>query len=113
MEIGRELCDRGPEQCGIFACGPGVVNGARADEDEQSRIALPQYAGDIEAGIEDGGDGRFTDGKLFLEEHGWQDDFRPLDTNVFYGLEHGPFLNVQMAGPANRHSACFLEIVSF
>jgi hypothetical protein len=30
------------------------VNGARADEDEQSRIALPQYAGDIEAGIEDG-----------------------------------------------------------
>ena len=55
LQVGGEFGDGGFEQGGVFARGFGVVNGAGADEDEQARIATGEDAGDIKAGVEDGG----------------------------------------------------------
>ena len=44
---------------------------------------------DLSARVEDGGRGGFGDGQFFLEKDGRQDDFGPLDADVFGGVEHG------------------------
>ena len=68
--------------------GFGVVDGAGADEHEQARIAMCEDAGDLEARVEDGGDGVFGDGAFFFKEDRGKDNLGPLDANVFNALIH-------------------------
>ena len=53
-QVGGKLLDGGFEQGGVFAGGPGIVNGAGADEGEQARVAAVEDGGDFIAGVEDG-----------------------------------------------------------
>jgi hypothetical protein len=48
-------------------------------------------AADVEARVEDGGDGLLGDGALLFEEDRGKDDLGPLDANVFNALIHGVF----------------------
>ena len=49
---------------------------------------LFEDAEDLEAGVEDGGDGGFGDGELFFKKDRGKDDLGPLDANVFNALIH-------------------------
>ena len=89
-QIVGELLDGGFEQGGVLAGGLGIVNGAGTGEDEQARIAAIEEVGDFVAGVEDGVRGGFRNGAFFFKKDRGQDDFGPLDAEIFGGVEHGP-----------------------
>ena len=93
-QVGGKLVDGRFEQGGILARGLGVVNGAGAGQDEQARSRAVENVADFVAGVEDGRRGGFGDGTLFLEKNRGKDDLRPLDADVFRGVEHAGFLAV-------------------
>src|SRR5690348_7661179 len=97
VQVSGELGNGGFEQGGVFDGGLGVVDGAGAYEDEEARVAVSEDAGDVEAGVEDRGDGLLGDGTFLLEENGREDHLGPLDANVFDALIHGFFLNCRGA----------------
>ena len=76
---------------GVFARGLDVVNGAGAGENQQTVVAAVENVDDLAAGVEDGGGGGFGERELFLEKDRGEDDFRPLNANIFSGMEHGNF----------------------
>ena len=82
---------------GVLARGLGVVDGAGAGEDQQARVAAVEDGGDFVAGVEDGRRGGFGDGPLFLQKDRGQDDFGPLDAEIFGGVEHGGFLVMNLS----------------
>ena len=75
----RELGDGRFEQGGVFPSGGSVVNRARTNEDQESRIEAGEDARDLEACVEDGGLGHFSRGALLFKKNRRQDDFGPLN----------------------------------
>jgi hypothetical protein len=67
------------------------VNGAGTGEDEQARVAAVEDGGNIGASVEDGGRGGFGGGEIFFKKNRREDDFRPLDAEVFNLWGHGSF----------------------
>ena len=88
-QVGGEFVDGVLEQGGVFARGLGVVDGAGAGQHQQAVVAAVENGRDLAAGVEDGGRGGFGDGKLLLKKDRRKDDFRPLNANIFSGVEHG------------------------
>lgn len=76
-EVVGEFGDGGLEQSGILAGGLGVVNGARADENQEARIATIEDLGDLSAGVKNGGRGGFRDWVFFLKKDRRKNDFGP------------------------------------
>ena len=73
----------------VFDRGLGVVDGAGADEDEQTRIAMSEDARDGQTGVEDSSDSVVGDGAFFLQKHGREDHLGPLDAKIFNARVHG------------------------
>ena len=88
-EIGGEFIDGGSEMRGVFARGFDIVNGAGAGEDDEAVVLAVKDGDDFLAAVEDGGGRGVGDGEFFLEKDGRENDLRPLDTNIFSGVEHG------------------------
>ena len=101
-QVGGKLLDGRFEQGGVFAGGFGVVNGAGTGEDEKARVAAVEEVGDFVAGVEDGVRCGIGDGALFLKEYRRQDDFGPLDAEVFGGVEHGGFLFINLSAGSGK-----------
>ncbi len=105
-QVGGELVDGALEQGGVLARGLGVVNGAGAGENEQAVVAAVENGDDLVAGVEDGGRSGFGDGKLFFEKDRRKNDLRPLNANIFSGMEHGLSSGACVRGPdGHAHSA--------
>ena len=88
-QVGGKFADGALEQTGVFAGGIGVVNGARAGENDQAVVLPVEDGDDFVARVVDGGRSGLGDGKLFLKEDRRENDLGPLDTEIFSGMEHG------------------------
>jgi hypothetical protein len=75
-----QLVDDRPEQCGVLARGCGVMDGAGADDHQQTRVAAGEDLADLGARLEDGGGGALGDGQFFLQKDGGKDDAGPFDS---------------------------------
>ena len=87
-QIRIELRNRLFEQGGIVERCLGIVDGAGTSEHEEAGVLCVQDGGDFSTRVEDGGRGGFCDGTLFLEKDWRENNFGPLDANVFCGAKH-------------------------
>src|ERR1039458_2715938 len=84
-QVISEFGDGALEKAGVLAGGLGIVNGARAGEDEKAGVVAVQNRNDLIARVEDGGRRGLSDGKLFLKKDRRENDFGPLDAEIFGG----------------------------
>lgn len=111
-QILRELGDGGLQQGGVFARSIDIVDGARADEHEQARVALGEDAGDFEAGIEDGGGGGFRDGAFFFEKNGRKNDRHALNAEIVNYVGHSRLSKGDARRSGEPHPALVLKNLS-
>ena len=87
-ELLREFGDGGFEAGAVFACGLGVVDGAWADDYDETMVFGLENVADLAARLEDGRGRLFCDWQLFFKKDWRKDNFGPFDAKVVGWIEH-------------------------
>ena len=99
-KVAGELGDGFLEQTGVFAGSRGVVNGAWADDDDETIVLSVEDVNNLAARLEDGARGVVGDWHFFLKKDGRKDNFAGFDSEIICGVRHGLLLRILEDGAA-------------